>query len=112
MDDVIKLIQARSPVRDANGNIKYTEQKAERFCKVRSATRREFYAAETQDIKPELIITISHKIDYNGERELEYNGERWIVDDADPHKDWNGVILSIHRNLGNSGPRTEPAEVG
>lgn len=98
MDDVIKLIQARSPVRDANGNIKYTEQKAERFCKVRSATRREFYAAETQDIKPELIITISHKIDYNGERELEYNGERYVV----VRSYWSGdeVELTVGRKIG------------
>ena len=57
-------------------------------------------------------LLIPYDREYKGERELEYNGERWIVDDADPHKDWNGVILNIHRNLGNSGPWTEPAEVG
>ena len=98
MDDVIKLIQARSPVRDANGNIKYTEQKAERFCKVRSATRREFYAAETQGIKPELIITISNRVDYNGERELEYHGERYVV----TRTYWSGdeVELTVGKKIG------------
>lgn len=98
MDDVIKLIQTRSPVRDANGNMKYTEDKAEKFCKVRSATRREFYAAETQDIKPELIITISNRVDYNGERELEYNGERYVV----IRSYWSGdeVELTVGKKIG------------
>ena len=57
-------------------------------------------------------LLIPYDRDYKGERELEYRGERWKVLRSDPYKDWNGVILSIHRNLGNSGPWTEPAEVG
>ena len=40
--------------------------------------------------------------DYHGERELEYGGERWEVINADPYKDWNGVILRIRRKKGNS----------
>jgi hypothetical protein len=40
--------------------------------------------------------------DYHGERELIYNSERWEVINADPYKDWNGVILRIRRKKGNS----------
>ena len=34
---------------------------------------------------------------------LEYGGERWDVINADPYKDYNGVILRIRRKKGNSG---------
>jgi hypothetical protein len=40
---------------------------------------------------------------YKGERELEYKGERWKVINADPYKEWNGVILAIRRKAGNAG---------
>ena len=52
-------------------------------------------------------LLIPYDRDYEGERELEYNGERWIVLDADPYKDWNGVILRIRRKDGNA--RSAPA---
>lgn len=53
--------------------------------------------------KPEAKILIPLDEDYHGERELEYNGERWDVINTDPYKDWNGVILRIRRQKGNSG---------
>ena len=53
-------------------------------------------------LKPEAKILIPMDEDYHGERELEYNGERWEVINADPYKDWNGVILRIRRKKGNS----------
>lgn len=53
--------------------------------------------------KPEAKILIPLDEDYHGERELEYNGERWDVINSDPYKDWNGVILRIRRQKGNSG---------
>jgi len=98
MDDMIKLIRAGSPVRDKNGNVKYPETKLEEFCKVRSATRSEFYAAANEGLKPELVITISHSIDYNGERELEYDGERYVV----IRTYWSGdeVELTVGKKIG------------
>ena len=53
-------------------------------------------------LKPEAKILIPMDEDYHGERELIYNGERWEVINADPYKDWNGVILRIRRKKGNS----------
>lgn len=53
-------------------------------------------------LKPEAKILIPMDEDYHGERELEYGGERWEVINADPYKDWNGVILRIRRKKGNS----------
>ena len=54
-------------------------------------------------LKPEAKILIPMDEDYHGERELEYGGERWEVINADPYKDYNGVILRIRRKKGNSG---------
>ena len=54
-------------------------------------------------LKPEAKILIPMDEDYHGERELEYEGERWEVINADPSKDYNGVILRIRRKKGNSG---------
>ena len=54
-------------------------------------------------LKPEAKILIPMDEDYHGERELEYAGERWEVINADPYKDYNGVILRIRRKKGNSG---------
>ena len=53
-------------------------------------------------LKPEAKILIPMDEDYHGERELEYGGERWDVINADPYKEWNGVILRIRRKKGNS----------
>ena len=53
-------------------------------------------------LKPDAKILIPMDEDYHGERELEYGGERWEVINADPYKDWNGVILRIRRIKGNS----------
>ena len=53
-------------------------------------------------LKPDAKILIPMDEDYNGERELIYNGERWEVINADPYKDYNGVVLRIRRKKGNS----------
>ena len=53
-------------------------------------------------LKPEAKILIPMDEDYHGEQELIYNGERWEVINADPYKDYNGVILRIRRVKGNN----------
>lgn len=62
-------------------------------------------------LRPEAKLLIPYDKIYKGERELEYKGDRWEVIDADPYKDWNGVILRIQRKKGNSGDATEPEPV-
>ena len=64
----------------------------------------QYYSTEAggTGLKPEAKILIPMDEDYHGERELIYNGERWEVINADPYKDWNGVILRIRRIKGNS----------
>ena len=61
-------------------------------------------------LSPEAKLLIPYDRDYKGERELEYKGERWEVLNADPYKDWNGVILRIRRKKGNSGQWMPPPQ--
>ena len=58
--------------------------------------------AGSKGMVPEAKLLIQYDKDYEGERELDYNGERWEVINADPYKDWNGVVLRIRRKNGNA----------
>ena len=73
-------------------------------------TQAEVYQAGGEGLSPEAKLLIPYDKDYRGERALEYRGERWAVLRADPYKDWNGVILTIRRDKGNSSTWAPPAE--
>ena len=87
-------------------------------CQEMSLTQAEVYQAGGEGLSPEAKLLIPYDRDYKGERSLEYKGERWKVLRNDPYKEWNGVILSIRRDKGNSGtddgtvptPAVTPAE--
>ena len=80
MDDVLTLIgKSGTTTRDKDGNVIYQHTENTVFCKVRSVTMREYYEAATQDLKPELVFTISHRVDYEGQNELMYHGEMYVV---------------------------------
>jgi len=76
-------------------------------CQELSLTLAEAYQAGGDGLKPEAKLLIPYDRDYQGERALEYGGERWTVMRDDPYKDWNGVILTIRRDKGNSGSAEE-----
>ena len=82
-------------------------------CQEMSLTLAEAYQAEGTGLNPEAKLLIPYDRDYKGERALEYKGERWRVLRDDPYKDWNGVILTIRRDKGNTGTDggPVPAEV-
>ena len=71
-------------------------------CQELSLTQAEVYQAGGDGLRPEAKLLIPYDRDYKGERALEYKGERWTVLRDDPYKDWNGVILTIRRDKGNS----------
>ena len=76
-------------------------------CTELSLTQADIYQAGGEGLSPEAKLLIQYDRDYKGERTLEYKGERWTVIRSDPYKDYNGVILSIRRDKGNSGDATE-----
>ena len=71
-------------------------------CQELSLTMAEVTQASGTGLNPEAKLLIPYDRDYKGERALEYKGERWTVLRDDPYKDWNGVILTIRRDKGNS----------
>ena len=87
-------------------------------CQEMGLTQADVYQAGGEGLSPEAKLLIPYDRDYKGERALYYKGERWSVIRADPYKEYNGVILSIRRDKGNSAPAEapeaaeEPQEVG
>ena len=79
-------------------------------CQELSLTQAEVYQAGGEGLSPEAKLLIPYDRNYKGERALEYRGERWNVIRADPYKEYNGVILLIRREEGNSGQWTPPEE--
>ena len=77
-------------------------------CQEMSLTQADIYQSGGEGLSPEAKLLIPYDKDYKGERALEYQGERWTVIGVDPYKVYNGVILSIRRNKGNSGDVTAP----
>ena len=77
-------------------------------CQELSLTQADIYQAGGEGLSPDAKILIPYDRDYKGERALEYRGERWTVIRSDPYKEYNGVILSIRRDKGNSKDATEP----
>ena len=71
-------------------------------CQELSISLAERYQAAGVGLDPEAKLLIPYDRDYHDERELEYNGERWVVLNADPFSEYNGVILRIRRRKGNS----------
>lgn len=71
MDDVIKLISI-SYIKDSYGNQKQIRTEKQVFCKVGSVGRSEFYQAAQADMHPTCTFTLSHYMDYSGEREVLY----------------------------------------
>lgn len=77
-------------------------------CQELSLTQADIYQSGGEGLSPEAKLLIPYDRDYKGERALEYRGERWRVIHEDPYKEYNGVILSIRRDKGNSGDATGP----
>ena len=94
------------------------ETKRKVKCQELGLTQADIYQAGGEGLRPEAKLLIPYDRIYKSERALEYQGERWTVIQSDPYKEFNGVILSIRRDKGNSGtddgtvptPAVTPAE--
>lgn len=98
MDDIAYLIQETTTGRDEYGNEIIERTPRMVYCRIQTVTQSEFYAAGTDDIKPELELTISHRADYEGENLIQYNGEYYDI----IRTYWRGdaVTLTIARRIG------------
>lgn len=87
MDDIAILRKATISL-DAVGNEVKTYSERQVFCKTRGVTRREFYDAAQAGLRPQIVLIMQNKIDYEGEEEVEFHGKVYGVmrtywDDAD-----------------------------
>lgn len=109
MDDIAFLVKEESAGTDENGNeiIERTERRV--FCKVRSAARNEFYDAATDNLRPEFILTISHAVDYEGEKLAAFRG--YYYDITRTYYDGDAVELTLSGKIGitanNAGEESE-----
>ena len=69
-------------------------------CQEMSLTQADIYQSGGEGLSPEAKLLIPYDRDYKG--------ERWRVIRSDPYKEYNGVILSIRRGLGNAGDAEVP----
>lgn len=76
-DDVLILI-SESFKGDAIGQQNPVEIRREVFCRVGGISRREFFDAGHNGLKPELMFCVFFD-DYCGEKTVEYNGDRYTV---------------------------------
>lgn len=79
IDDTIKLI-AKTPSSslDAYGQEVFNETSRSVFCKVKSATRVEYFQARQTGLEPEYIFE-TQPVNYNGETIAEYKGTRFSI---------------------------------
>lgn len=98
MDDIAYLIKEERRGRDQYGNEILTRTPRMIYCQIQSVTRAEYYAAGTDDIKPELELRITHRLDYEGESLIRYNGE--LYDVIRTFWGGDGVTLTLTKHVG------------
>lgn len=77
MDHVIKLV-ATTTVKDEYGVDRMVKTARDVFCKVRSASRAEFFDGGRKGLNPEYSFTM-FAADYQGETIVEYEGKTYSV---------------------------------
>lgn len=76
-DDVLTLI-SNSFTEDDIGQQKPAEIRREVFCRIGQISRREWFDAGHNGLKPEIMFNVFCG-DYNGEKNVEYNGDHFTV---------------------------------
>lgn len=98
MDDVAYLIREESNGTDENGNEIIEKTGRMVFCKVRSVARNEYYDAATDNLRPELILTVSHSVDYEGEKLVKFHDKYYDV--TRTYYDGDAVELTLSGSIG------------
>lgn len=92
MDDVITLLTVEVTEDEHANQVETVTGERQVFCTVDTVTRSEFYQAAQNDLHPELVVTLSHFMDYRGEKLFR-------------HTDWTGAertyeVLRTYRPKG------------
>ena len=98
MDDIAYLIKEEVIGKDTDGNEVTKRTPRMVFCRVRSITGTEYYNAATDNLRPEIVITISHRIDYEDEKLVRWHGKYYDL--IRTYWSGDGVELTLSHSVG------------
>lgn len=86
---------------DEYGNETVVYSTNEVFVNTRSVFQAEFYNAAQLGLNASLVLVISHRADYNGEKIVEFHGTDYDVVRADWTNGGESVSLTLAERIGN-----------
>ncbi len=98
MDDMVTLLGDEEVTTDEYGNEIITRSENTVFCFAESVGRNEFYSAASAGLKPEWTLTISNRLDYNGETLAKFHDELYSI--IRTYRDGDEVELTLERQVG------------
>lgn len=95
MDDIAYLITESTPTYDEYGNEILTRTESQVFVQERSVTHSEFYTAAQVGLHPTVVLRISHKLDYEGQKLVKFHDVIYDVTRTygSPGEDWIELTL-------------------
>lgn len=87
---------------DEYGNEVLTYSETEVFVKPRSVYASEFYSAAHLGITPAIVLVLSNRADYDGQKMVEYDGKLYDVVRADWANGSEAVSLTLAERIGNN----------
>ena len=99
-DGIATLKGTPTATYDAYGNevITYTDKQV--YVIPRGVYSSEFYSAAQVGLQPSLVLTITNKADYNGEKLVEYEGTMYDVVRADWTAQRDRISLTLAERIG------------
>ena len=100
-EDVAVLKGNPTATYDEYGNeqLSYTETTV--YVQSRSVYQQEFYNAAQLGIRPSIVLILSNRLDYNGEKLVEFRGVTYDVIRADWKNGKDSLNLTLAERIGN-----------
>ena len=92
---------------DEYGNEELTYSETTVFVRSRSVYQQEFYNAAQLGIRPSIVLILSNRADYNGEKLIEYQGVLYDVIRADWRNGRDALELTLAERVGRK-PASDP----
>lgn len=102
MDDVA-ILRVETIGTDAIGNEIKTYTDKQVFVKTRGVTRREFYDAQQAGLRPSLVLVLSNRADYAGEKLAVFHGIEYTVLRTYWTDDGDEIELTLEERVANYG---------
>lgn len=102
MDDVAILRKETITANDIGVEQReYTDKQV--FVKTRGVTRREFYDAQQAGLRPSLVLVLSNRADYDGEKVALFHGTEYTVLRTYWTEDGDEIELTLEERVVNYG---------